>query len=56
LYETCEQLAGAQAEPILIKLRAAPEVSVMPFSDGPIVMNAVQRAVQRAGYAFHEYA
>jgi hypothetical protein len=54
LYETCEALAGAHSDPLLAQLRAAPEVTVMPHSDGPIVMNAVQRAIERAGYTFRE--
>lgn len=49
LYETCDALVGA-AEPILAALRAAPEVAVMPYNDSPAVMNAVRRAVERAGY------
>lgn len=54
LYETCEQLAGSEVWKILAKLQAAPEVTVMAYNDGPTVMNAVQRAVERAGYDFRE--
>jgi hypothetical protein len=54
LYETCETLARSEIDPLLAQLRAAPEVIVMPHADGPIVMNAVQRAVERAGYTFRE--
>ena len=50
LYETCDALVGPAAEPILAALRAAPEVTVMPYNDSPAVMNAVRRAVERAGY------
>lgn len=56
LYETCETLARWEIDPLLARLRAAPQVAVMPHSDGPIVMNAVQRAVERAGYTFREGA
>ncbi|MGQ0666434.1 MAG: hemerythrin domain-containing protein [Nitrospiraceae bacterium] len=54
LYETCEQLVGSEVRNILAKLHAASEVTVMPYNDGPTVMNAVQRAVERAGYDFRE--
>jgi hypothetical protein len=50
LYEICDDLAGSEAEPLLADLQAAPEVSVMPHSDSPAVMNAVRRALERAGY------
>jgi len=56
LYETCDELAGDEAEHILAKLQAAPEVIVMPHSDGPAVMSAVHRALERAGYDFREDA
>ena len=54
LYETCDELAGSEAERLLAKLQAAPEVSVMPHSDGSAVMNAVRRALERAGYDFRD--
>ena len=50
LYETCDALAGPETEPILAALRAAPEVKVMAYSDSPAVMNAVRRALERAGH------
>lgn len=54
LYETCDALAGPDVEPILAALRAAPEVTVMPYSDSPAVMNAVRRTLERAGHRFLE--
>lgn len=54
LYETCDELAGSEAAQLLAKLQAAPEVTVLPCSDSPAVMPAVQRAVERAGYDFRE--
>jgi hypothetical protein len=54
LYETCDVLAGPEAEPTLAALRAAPEVTVMPYTDSPAVMNAVRRALERAGYHLRE--
>lgn len=50
LYEICDDLAGSEAELLLANLQAAPEVLVMPHSDSPAVMNAVRRALERAGY------
>ncbi len=50
LYETCDALAGQETEPILAALRAAPEVKVMAYNDSLAVMNAVRRALERAGY------
>ena len=54
LYETCDELAGSEAAQLLAALQSAPEVSVMPHSDRPAVMNAVHRALERAGYDFRE--
>lgn len=54
LYETCDALAAAEAEPIVARLEAAPEVQVMPYSDTTTVINTVCRAVERAGYHFKE--
>jgi hypothetical protein len=50
VYERCEQLAGAEADALLAQLRAAPDVPVAPYSDGPQVMSVVRRALARAGY------
>lgn len=50
VYDTCEQLAGADAEALLARLREFPEVPVHAHVDGPRIMDATRRAVQRAGY------
>jgi len=50
LYETCDLLAGAQAEQIVAQLRNAPDVPAAPFNDSPKVMPAARRALARAGY------
>ena len=52
LYEICDKLAGSESVQLLAKLQAAPEVTVLPHSDTPTVMNTVHRALERAGYAF----
>ena len=54
LYETCEQLAGPEVDGIMSQILVAPGVTVMAYNDGPTVLNAVQRAVERAGYEFRE--
>lgn len=56
LYEICDKLAGSEAAQLLAKLQAAPEVTVLPHSDTPTVMNTIHRALERAGYAFREDA
>lgn len=55
LYQTCDELAGSEADRLLDGLRAAPEVSVMPHSDSPAVKNVVRRALERAGYRFSDH-
>jgi hypothetical protein len=50
MYEQCEQLAGAEADQILRRLRDYPEVKVLPHVDNPFVMEATRRAIARAGY------
>ena len=50
VYEGCEQLVGAEADALLAQLHAAPAVPVAPYSDGPLVMDTVRRALVRAGY------
>ena len=52
LYETCDELAASEAAQLLSKLQAAPELAVLPCSDSPAVMPAVQRALERVGYEF----
>lgn len=54
LYEICDKLAGSESTQLLTKLQAAPELAVLPCSDSPAVMPAVQRALERAGYIFRE--
>jgi hypothetical protein len=54
LYDTCEQLAGPQVDRLVAELRAVPEVKLAPNLDGPNVVEAVRRALARAGYALQE--
>ena len=50
LYEQCENLAGAEAEQILVQLRSAAEVKVARHMDAPKVIEATRRALAKAGY------
>ncbi len=52
LYGLCDKLAGRETEQLIAKLRAAPEVAVLRYSDTPAVFGAVRRAVERAGYEY----
>ena len=54
VYEVCEQLAGVEADALLGRLRAAPEVPVHSHVDGERIMDATRRALQRAGYQLDE--
>lgn len=52
VYATCERLTAAEADELLTRLRAAPEVPVATrvSTDDPKVIAAVRRALVRAGY------
>jgi hypothetical protein len=50
LYETCDQLLGAESGAVLDRLRRYPEVPLAPHNDEPRVMEATRRALMRAGY------
>lgn len=50
LYETCDTLAAPESGQLMLTLRAAPAVSVLPHADTPAVLGAVRRALERAGY------
>ncbi|MGE0022012.1 MAG: hemerythrin domain-containing protein [Hyphomicrobium sp.] len=52
LYDTCEELAGAERDAFLARLRAAPEVPVARHVDGPRVLASARRALERAGFHF----
>ena len=52
LYDTCERLAGAGCDALLARLGAAPEVRAAAHNDGPGVLAAFRRALDRAGFHF----
>lgn len=52
IYRRFEHLAGINAEGILARLQAAPEVAMNPHVNNAIAMESMRAAVQRAGYSF----
>ena len=52
VYDACDQRLGSDAAGVLAEIRRAGEVPVHPYNDGPGVIEAVRRAVLRAGYEF----
>lgn len=50
LYHTCDTVLREEMDQLLVQLRAAPNVTVIPCSDTPAVLGAVRRAVERAGF------
>ncbi len=54
LYATCDALLAPRAAEIVAEMESYPEVPVSPHNDSPRVMPAVERALERAGYALVE--
>lgn len=50
LYEQCERALGAEADAILERLRAAPDIPPAAHVDGPHVTASIRRALAAAGY------
>lgn len=50
VYRVLDRLAGPEATELLEKMKASPEVPVMPFNERPEVLDATRRALERAGY------
>ncbi|HMS84757.1 MAG TPA: hemerythrin domain-containing protein [Nitrospira sp.] len=50
LYPTCDTVLQEEMDRLLVQLRAAPNLAVIPCSDAPAVLGAVRRAVGRAGF------
>ena len=46
LYETCEELAKDELEPLVAQLRAAPEVPVRPHVDSPQIRHNIEVLLQ----------
>lgn len=50
LYEQCERALGAEADAVLERLRAAPDIPPAALVDGPRVTASLRRALAAAGY------
>jgi hypothetical protein len=55
VYAACERLAGADVGAVVAALEAAPEVPVNAHVDSELVMQAVRRALARAGRPLEEF-
>jgi hypothetical protein len=51
LYAACDRLLAAEARDVVAEMEAYPAVPVSPHNDAATVMPAVERALERAGYA-----
>jgi len=56
VYDQCEQLIGEGVGGLLVRLRLAPDLEAMPPNRDPRGLDAVRRAMTRAGYNFDDYA
>jgi hypothetical protein len=56
VYDQCERLIGEGVGDLLARLRRAPDLEAMPPNPDPRVLDAVRRAMTRAGYNFDDYA
>ncbi len=54
LYEVCEKLAANQAASLVSEMRRMPDVKLAAHVDGPQVVEATRRALERAGYHLEE--
>ena len=50
VYAECDRIAGVEAEALVGRLRAAPEVPAAAHTDGPKVESAARRALVRSGF------
>ncbi|HTY57483.1 MAG TPA: hemerythrin domain-containing protein [Bacteroidota bacterium] len=50
MYNVCEQLAGDEADALLLKIAEVPDVPLHPHNPKPEILEATRRAVERAGH------
>jgi hypothetical protein len=50
LYASCDHLLAQAADTLVAEMAAYPEPPASPHNDGPGVLPAVGRALERAGY------
>ena len=55
-YDACELLLAAEAQALVARMRAAPEVPLRPYSKRPEALEAAKRAMARAGFHWDEAA
>jgi len=55
VYTTCERLLEASADTLVAEIRAARDVPVNAHVDGPLVLDAVARALACPGYDLRDY-
>jgi hypothetical protein len=56
LYAVCGGLLASDAEAIVSAIASCPDVRVSPHNDGPGVLSALRRALERAGYRLRDGA
>ena len=56
LYVACDRLLASDADAIVREMASRPEVRLSPHNDGPGVMAALRRALERAGYRLRDGA
>jgi hypothetical protein len=56
LYAVCDDLLAGDADAIVGKMASYPDVPMSPHNDGPGVMAALRRALERAGYRLRDDA
>jgi hypothetical protein len=55
LYQTCQQVVGENLGHLMEKVRTLPEIDITPTKSSPYVMEAIRRALMRAGYNLDSY-
>ena len=56
LYAACDRLLASDADAIVGEMAFSPEVRLSQHNDGPGVMAALRRALERAGYRLRDRA
>ena len=56
LYAECDRLLASAAAAIVREMASCPDVRVSPHNDGPAVLSALRRALERAGYRLRDGA
>jgi hypothetical protein len=55
VYAACERLVGDEIVDLVVALRAVPQVPMRPHVDSDVAMNALRRALARAGYVLESF-